>query len=37
MALVQKWPFIQVFFLGNKGKENVFYDIVEQKNAFLGY
>ena len=37
MALVQQWPFIQVFFLGNKRKENVFYDIVEQKNAFLGY
>ena len=37
MALVQKWPFIQGFFLGNKGQENVFYDIVEPKNAFLGY
>ena len=37
MVLVQKWPFIQVFFLGNKGQENVFNDIVEPKNAFLGY
>ena len=25
------------FFLGNKGQENVFYDILERKNAFLGY
>ena len=26
-----------VFFLGNIGQENVFYDILERKNAFLGY
>ena len=25
------------FFLGNIGKENVFYDILERKNAFLSY
>ena len=25
------------FFLGNEGQENVFYDILERKNAFLGY
>ena len=25
------------FFLGNIGKEIVFYDILERKNAFLGY
>ena len=25
------------FFLGNIGQENVFYDILETKNAFLGY
>ena len=37
MVLVQKWPFLQVFFLGNIGQENVFYDIVERKNAFLFY
>ena len=37
MVLVQKWPFYKLFFLGNKGQENVFYDILEQKNAFLGY
>ena len=37
MVLVQKWPFFQLFFLGNIGQENVFYDILEQKNAFLRY
>ena len=37
MVLVQKWPFFQLFFLGNIGQQNVFYDILEQKNAFLGY
>ena len=25
------------FFLGNIGQENVFYDILERKNVFLGY
>ena len=25
------------FFLGNIEQENVFYDILERKNAFLGY
>ena len=25
------------FFLGNIGEENVFYDILERRNAFLGY
>ena len=37
MVLVQKWPIFQLFFLGNVGQENVFYDILERKNAFLGY
>ena len=36
MVFVQKWPFFQLFFLGNKGQENVFYDIPKRKNAFLG-
>ena len=34
---MQKWPFFQLFLLGNIGQENVFYDILERKNAFLGY
>ena len=37
MVLVQKWPFFNLSFWGNMGKKNVFYDILEQKNAFLGY
>ena len=37
MVLVQKWPFFQLFFLGNIDQENVFYDILERKNVFLSY
>ena len=37
MVLVQKWHFFQLLFLGNIGEENVFYDILERKNPFLGY
>ena len=29
--------FSEFFFLGNIGQENVFYDILERKNAFLSY
>ena len=36
MALIQKWPFFHLFVLGNTSQENVFYDIPERKNAFLG-
>ena len=37
MVLVQKWPSFQLFFLGNIGQENLFYDILEQRNPFLGF
>ena len=38
MVLVQKWPFLELFFfLGNIDQENVFYDILEGRNVFLGY
>ena len=37
MVLVQKWPFFQHFFSGNIGQQNVFYDILERKNAVLRY
>ena len=37
MVLVQKWPFFQLVFLRNIGQENSLNDIVERKNAFLGY
>ena len=37
MVLVQKWPFFQLLVLGNIRQQNVFYDILERKNPFLGY
>ena len=37
MVLVQKWPFFQLFILGNIGQEDVFYDILARKKAFLSY
>ena len=37
MVLVQKWPFFQLFFLAKISQKNVFYDILERKNAFLSY
>ena len=35
--MVKKWPCFRCFFLGDVGQENVFYDILERNNAFLGY
>ena len=35
MVLVEKWPFFQVFSLGNIGQENVFCDILKRKNGHL--
>ena len=37
MVLVQNWPFSIFFFLGYVGQQNLFYDILERKNAFVGY
>ena len=37
MVFVQKWPSFQLYFLGNIGQENVFYEILERKKAFLLY
>ena len=37
MVLVQKLPFFQLFFLAKISQKNVFYDILERKNAFLSY
>ena len=37
MVLVKNWPFFHRFFLGIIGQEIVFYDILERKDAFLGY
>ena len=37
MVLVKKWPFFRpLFFLGNKGEENIRYDFLERNNVFLG-
>ena len=33
----QKMAIFRPFFLGSKAQENVFYDILDRKNAFLGY
>ena len=32
-----KTTIFPTFFLGNIGQKNVFYDILERENAFLGY
>ena len=37
MVWSKNGQFSNDFFLGNRGQENVFYDILERKNAFLGY
>ena len=37
MVLVEKMAISPTFSLGNVGQENVFYDILERKNACLGY
>ena len=36
MVLLKNWPFFYLFFLGKIRQENVFYDILERKNVFLG-
>ena len=36
-GFVLKMAIFPTFFLGNIGRENVFYDILERKNAFRGY
>ena len=36
MVLVETWPFFEILVLVNIGQDNVFYDILERKNAFLG-
>ena len=37
MVLVQKWAFLQLFFLGTIAWENVPYGTLQRKNAFLDY
>ena len=35
MVLVKKWAFFHLFFLGNIGQENLFYNILERTNAVV--
>ena len=35
MVLVDIWPYFHSFRLGNKGQENMFYNILERKTPFL--
>ena len=37
MIMVKNSTFFHLFFVRNIGQENVFYDILEQKNVFLAY
>ena len=37
MVLARNFPFFHLVFLGNIEHENVFYDILERKNDFVGY
>ena len=37
MVLVENWLFLHLFISANIVQENVFYDILERKNAFLAY
>ena len=38
MVFVKKWLFLQLFFILRKYRpEKCFYDILDGKNAFLGY
>ena len=37
MIFVKNWQFFYLFILGKIGQENVFYDILDRKNAFLDY
>ena len=34
---MKNWPLCHVFIFGDIGQKNVFYNILERKNAFLGY
>ena len=37
MVLVKNWSFFRIFILKKIGQKNVFYDILEGRNAFLDY
>ena len=37
MVLVKNWPFFHFYILGLISQENLFYNILDKKNAFLSY
>ena len=37
MVLVKNWPFFHFLIVGNICQENVYYHILERKNAFLDF
>ena len=37
MVLVKNWPLFHISFFGSLDQENIFYNILERKNAILGY
>ena len=37
MVMPPKMAIFATFFLGNIGQENIFEDILQRKNAFLGF
>ena len=37
MVLVKTWPFPQLFFLGQIGREELFSNFLDRKIAFLDY
>ena len=37
MVFDKNWPFFHFIFLGLSSQENVFFDILERKEPFLGY
>ena len=37
MVMPPKMTIFATFFLGNIGQENIFEDILQRKNAFLGF
>ena len=37
MGLIENWQFFHISFSAKKAHENVFDDLLEKKNAFLGF
>ena len=37
MVSVKKWPFLQLSYLADIGQEDIFDNILQRLNAFIGY